>query len=222
VWPAISSILERQRRRTRKSTATAARVRRWMRLRQTLGGDTPIYDPDHKRVISTPVSRTGARIGGGYVSLCTGTLVVFGATLAGSATVIWLTQTPSRFCTKRRPEGFFPNYARAGEWKAQTARNRRWAPITNSGALSQVSRPLVSPGSLRSPAALESMVGQTPRLPGLFTWAATGRIYRSILSGWSGKAHRRHSESGLDKHPDVRTAPPTTSRPTCWNTRRWP
>ncbi|HWG21713.1 MAG TPA: trehalase family glycosidase [Terracidiphilus sp.] len=111
----ISAILERQRADYRKSTgegrASAPTVDA---IETTLGWDT-IYDPGHRRVIS-PVSRDWSIGWGGYVLFDWDTF--FGATLAGIGDRNLAYANVIEILKEETPEGFVPNYARAGDWKS--------------------------------------------------------------------------------------------------------
>ncbi|HEY1807407.1 MAG TPA: trehalase family glycosidase, partial [Acidobacteriaceae bacterium] len=83
-------------------------------IRTTLGWDT-IYDPSHNRVIS-PVSRVWSTGWGGYVLFDWDTF--FAATLASIGDRDLAYTNALEILREETPQGFVPNYARAGNWKS--------------------------------------------------------------------------------------------------------
>ena len=111
----IAAILDRQRAAYRASIGAGAPGASTVdAIETTLGWDT-IYDPDHGRVIS-PVSRDWSRSWGGYVLFEWDTF--FGATLAGIGDKNLAYANAIEMLREETPQGFVPNYARAGEWKS--------------------------------------------------------------------------------------------------------
>lgn len=111
----IEAIVERQRAAYRGSVAAAGIDNPTAdAVETTLGWDT-IYDPEHDRVIS-PVSRDWSASWGGYVLF--GWDTFFGATLAGMGDRDLAYANVIEALREETPEGFVPNYARAGGWKS--------------------------------------------------------------------------------------------------------
>ncbi len=111
----ISVIVEGQRAAYWKSAGAAGRGSSTMdAVETTLGWDT-IYEPEHTRVIS-PVSRDWSATWGGYVLF--GWDTFFGATLAGLGDKDLAYANVIEELHEETPQGFVPNYARAGGWKS--------------------------------------------------------------------------------------------------------
>lgn len=111
----IEAIVDRQRAAYRASVDTAGVENPTAdAVETTLGWDT-IYDPEHARVIS-PVSRDWSASWGGYVLF--GWDTFFGATLAGMGDRDLAYANVIEELREETPEGFVPNYARAGGWKS--------------------------------------------------------------------------------------------------------
>ena len=83
-------------------------------IETTLGWDT-IYEPNGRRVIS-PVSRVWSVGWGGYVLFDWDTF--FAATMAGIGDRDLAYANTMEILREETPQGFVPNYARAGEWKS--------------------------------------------------------------------------------------------------------
>jgi hypothetical protein len=83
-------------------------------IETTLGWDT-IYEPEKGRVIS-PVSRVWSVGWGGYVLFDWDTF--FAATMAGMGSKDLAYANALETLREETPEGFVPNYARAGGWKS--------------------------------------------------------------------------------------------------------
>ncbi len=83
-------------------------------IETTLGWDT-IYEPDKQRVIS-PVSRVWSVNWGGYVLFDWDTF--FAATMAGIGDKDLAYANVLETLREETPQGFVPNYARAGNWKS--------------------------------------------------------------------------------------------------------
>lgn len=83
-------------------------------IETTLGWDT-IYEPEKERVIS-PVSRVWSVSWGGYVLFDWDTF--FAATMAGIGDKDLAYANALETLREETPQGFVPNYARAGNWKS--------------------------------------------------------------------------------------------------------
>jgi hypothetical protein len=111
----ITSIINRQRAAYGKSIEVAGAENATAdAVETTLGWDT-IYEPEHARVIS-PVSRDWAAYWGGYTLF--GWDTFFGAALAGMGDKELAYANVIEGLREETPEGFVPNYARAGGWKS--------------------------------------------------------------------------------------------------------
>jgi putative isomerase len=83
-------------------------------IQTVLGWDT-IYDPEHSRVIS-PVSRLWSVGWGGYVLFDWDTFFASSMASIGDHDLAYADAIET--LNELTPEGFVPNYARAGEWKS--------------------------------------------------------------------------------------------------------
>jgi len=111
----IESAIERQRKAYEKSVANAGANGPILDVIQTtLGWDT-IYEPKKMRVIS-PVSRVWSVGWGGYVLFDWDTF--FAATMAGIGDKDLAYANALETLREETPQGFVPNYARAGNWKS--------------------------------------------------------------------------------------------------------
>jgi len=111
----IESIVARQQHAYEESVAAAGTKGPILdAIQTTLGWDT-IYDPSHDRVIS-PVSRLWSVGWGGYVLFDWDTF--FAATLASIGDRDLAYANAIEILREETPEGFVPNYARAGNWKS--------------------------------------------------------------------------------------------------------
>ncbi|HTB98222.1 MAG TPA: trehalase family glycosidase [Terracidiphilus sp.] len=123
----IRSAIGQQASAYRQSIAAAAKNGPILdAIETTIGWDT-IYDPEKQRVIS-PVSRVWSVGWGGYVLFDWDTF--FAATLASIGDKDLAYANALEILREETPEGFVPNYARAGNWKSS---DRSEPPV---GALS--------------------------------------------------------------------------------------
>jgi neutral trehalase len=111
----IRAVIDRQDKAYERSIAEPAATSVVQdEIETTLGWDT-IYDPENRRVIS-PVSRIWSVSWGGYVlfdwdTFFAGSLAAVGDRDLAYANVVEILR-------EETPEGFVPNYARAGDWKS--------------------------------------------------------------------------------------------------------
>ncbi|MGA9584689.1 MAG: trehalase family glycosidase [Terracidiphilus sp.] len=111
----IESAIERQRKAYEQSIATAGVNGPILdAIETTLGWDT-IYEPEKRRVIS-PVSRVWSVSWGGYVLFDWDTF--FAATMASIGDKDLAYANALETLREETPQGFVPNYARAGNWKS--------------------------------------------------------------------------------------------------------
>jgi putative isomerase len=111
----IQSVIERQRKAYEKSIADAGTNGPILdAIETTLGWDT-IYEPEKGRVIS-PVSRVWSVNWGGYVLFDWDTF--FAATMASIGDKDLAYANALETLREETPQGFVPNYARAGNWKS--------------------------------------------------------------------------------------------------------
>ena len=140
-WPRFKTIIERQRQAYEQSVASAGASAPILdAIETTLGWDT-IYEPDKRRVIS-PVSRVWNLNWGGYVLFDWDTF--FAATLAGIGDRDLAYANAMEILREETPKGFVPNYARARRLEELRSLRAAGGRDHGAGALSKVSRPLVS------------------------------------------------------------------------------
>jgi putative isomerase len=111
----VAAILARQRsayERTNQKAGQAASIAE--AIQTVLGWDT-IYDPEHERIIS-PVSRLWSVNWGGYVLFDWDTFFAASMAAIGSHDLAYADAIET--LNESTPEGFVPNYARAGGWKS--------------------------------------------------------------------------------------------------------
>jgi hypothetical protein len=112
----IRSVIDRQRKAYEKSIEAAGTNGPILdAIETTLGWDT-IYDPEKQRVIS-PVSRVWSVGWGGYVLFDWDTF--FAATLASVGDKDLAYANAMEILREETPQGFVPNFARAGGWKSE-------------------------------------------------------------------------------------------------------
>jgi putative isomerase len=111
----IKTILARQRNAYVQSVSAAGKTGPIIdAIETTLGWDT-IYEPEKQRVVS-PVSRVWSVGWGGYVIFDWDTF--FAATMAGIGDKDLAYADALETLREETPQGFVPNYARAGNWKS--------------------------------------------------------------------------------------------------------
>jgi hypothetical protein len=111
----IQSVIDRQRKTYEQSIKAAGKNGPILdAIETTLGWDT-IYEPEKHRVIS-PVSRVWSVAWGGYVLFDWDTF--FAATMAGIGGRDLAYANALETLYEETPQGFVPNYARAGNWKS--------------------------------------------------------------------------------------------------------
>ncbi|WP_109487778.1 MGH1-like glycoside hydrolase domain-containing protein [Occallatibacter savannae] len=111
----IRIVIERQRKAYKRSIlAAGAKGPILDAIETTLGWDT-IYEPEKGRVIS-PVSRVWSVGWGGYVLFDWDTF--FAATMASIGDKDLAYANALETLREETPQGFVPNYARAGNWKS--------------------------------------------------------------------------------------------------------
>ncbi len=111
----IKSVIDRQRNAYEKSIEAAGKNGPILdAIETTLGWDT-VYEPEKRRVIS-PVSRVWSVGWGGYVLFDWDTF--FAATMAGMGDKDLAYANALETLREETPQGFVPNYARAGNWKS--------------------------------------------------------------------------------------------------------
>jgi hypothetical protein len=111
----IQAAIDRQRAAYEKSIAAAGQNGPILdAIQTTLGWDT-IYEPEKQRVVS-PVSRVWSVGWGGYVLFDWDTF--FAATMASMGGRDLAYANAMEILREETPQGFVPNYARAGGWKS--------------------------------------------------------------------------------------------------------
>lgn len=112
---AIAAIVEKQKHAYEQSIASQGKAAPIVdAIETTLGWDTT-YDPARQRVIS-PVSRVWSTNWGGYVLFDWDTF--FAATMAAMGDKDLAYADAIETLRESTPQGFVPNYARAGGWKS--------------------------------------------------------------------------------------------------------
>jgi len=130
----IQAVIERQRRAYEDSIKAAGKNGPIVdAVETTLGWDT-IYDPEKQRVIS-PVSRVWSVGWGGYVLFDWDTF--FAATLASIGDRDLTYANAMEILRESTPQGFVPNYARAGGWKSSDRSEPPVGAITVLGLYKQ-------------------------------------------------------------------------------------
>jgi hypothetical protein len=195
----ISAILERQRVNYRKSTgdgsATAPTVDA---IETTLGWDT-IFDPDHGRVIS-PVSRDWSTYWGGYVLFDWDTF--FGATLAGVGDKDLAYANAIEGLNEETPEGFVPNYARAGEWKSSDRSEPPVGSMTVLGLYRKYHDRWFLEDTYAPLLRWNRWWDAHREIQGYLAWGSDGENEPvDPEDGWRGKGKGAILESGLDNSP---------------------
>lgn len=113
--PEIEGLIAKQAALYRQSVAKAGNADAiFDAIETTLGWDT-IYEPEKRRVVS-PVSRVWSVAWGGYVIFDWDTF--FAATMAGIGDRDLAYADAIETLREATPQGFVPNYARAGNWKS--------------------------------------------------------------------------------------------------------
>jgi Mannosylglycerate hydrolase MGH1-like glycoside hydrolase domain len=111
----VQAAIERARNRYEQSLGASPATRPIVdAIETTLGWDT-IFEPEKRRVVS-PVSRVWSVSWGGYVIFDWDTF--FAATLASVGDHDLALADAVETLRESTPEGFVPNYARAGNWKS--------------------------------------------------------------------------------------------------------
>ncbi|HEY6489137.1 MAG: trehalase family glycosidase [Terracidiphilus sp.] len=111
----IIGAIEKQRDAFKASVKAAGRNGPILSAVQTTIGWDTIYDPEKQRVLS-PVSRVWSVGWGGYVLFDWDTF--FAATLASIGDKDLAYANALEILREETPQGFVPNYARAGNWKS--------------------------------------------------------------------------------------------------------
>jgi hypothetical protein len=130
----IEAVVSRQKAAYKQSIATAGKNGPIVdAIETTLGWDT-IYEPEKRRVIS-PVSRVWSVGWGGYVLFDWDTF--FAATMASIDDRDLAYANAIEILRESTPQGFVPNYARAGNWKSSDRSEPPVGAITVLGLYKQ-------------------------------------------------------------------------------------
>ena len=169
-------------------------------IETTLGWDT-IYEAEKERVMS-PVSRVWSVNWGGYVIFDWDTF--FAATMAGIGEKDLAYANALETLREETPQGFVPNFARAGEWKCFDSSEPPVGAITVLGLYRQVSREVAAGGCFRAAAAVESLVGGASRSGGIDHAGQRSRERASEHGRWfGGEVAGSGVRVGIGQQPDV-------------------
>jgi len=201
----IEKVLARQNAAYKKSTGadssdaeTAAAAPTFDAIETTLGWDT-IYEPTHARVIS-PVSRDWSVNWGGYVLFDWDTF--FAATLASIGNRDLAYANAFEILREETPEGFVPNYARAGEWKSSDRSEPPVGAITVLGLYQKFHDRWFLEETYQPLLRWNRWWAAHRVVDGYLSWGSDGDNQPvDPEDGWRGKRTGAILESGLDNSP---------------------
>ena len=201
----IAAILDRQRAAYRKSTGegssdprTAAAAATIDAIETTVGWDT-IYDPSHTRVI-TPVSRDWSANWGGYVLFDWDNF--FCATLASIGDRDLAYANAIEILHEETPQGFVPNYARAGEWKSSDRSEPPVGAITVLGLFEKFHDRWFLEETYQPLLRWNRWWAAHRVIEGYLSWGSDGDNQPiDAEDTWRGKRSGAILESGLDNSP---------------------
>jgi putative isomerase len=167
-------------------------------IETTLGWDT-IYDPEKQRVIS-PVSRVWSVGWGGYVLFDWDTF--FAATMAGIGDKDLAYANALEILREETPQGFVPNYARAGNWKSTDRSEPPVGAITVLGLYRQYHDKWFLKDAFAPLLKWNRWWAAHRDIDGYLTWGSDGdnqpaNLDDSSKGTWQGAIY----ESGLDNSP---------------------
>jgi hypothetical protein len=195
----IRSILDRQRKAYEKSIKAAGENGPIIdAIETTLGWDT-IYEPEKGRVIS-PVSRVWSVGWGGYVLFDWDTF--FAATLASVGDKDLAYANAMEILREVTPQGFVPNYARAGSWKSEDRSEPPVGAITVLGLYEKYHDRWFLSDAFAPLLKWNRWWAAHREMDGYLTWGSDGKNQPENLDdgsrgSWQGAIY----ESGLDNSP---------------------
>ena len=167
-------------------------------IETTLGWDT-IYDPEKKRVIS-PVSRVWSVGWGGYVLFDWDTF--FAATLASIGDKDLAYANALEILREETPQGFVPNYARAGGWKSEDRSEPPVGAITVLGLYRQFQDRWFLEDAYEPLMKWNRWWAAHRDIQGYLAWGSDGGNEPQNLDDGSRGTHQgAEFESGLDNSP---------------------
>lgn len=167
-------------------------------IQTTLGWDT-IYEPEGRRVV-TPVSRIWSAAWGGYVifdwdNLFAATMAAIGDRDLAYANVVETLRGAT-------PQGFIPNYARAGNWKSSDRSEPPVGSITVLGLYKQYQDRWFLEDTFEPLLRWNRWWSNHRSMEGYLTWGSDGENQPANLDDLSGGTREGAIlESGLDNSP---------------------
>jgi neutral trehalase len=195
----IQSVIDRQRRAYEVSIKAAGKNGPiFDAIETTLGWDT-IFEPEKGRVIS-PVSRVWSVGWGGYVLFDWDTF--FAATMASIGDKDLAYANALEILREETPEGFVPNYARAGDWKSSDRSEPPVGAITVLGLYKQFHDKWFLEDTYQPLMKWNRWWTEHRDIQGYLTWGSDGdnqpvNLDDSSRGTWQGAIF----ESGLDNSP---------------------
>jgi len=167
-------------------------------IQTTLGWDT-IYEPTHQRVVS-PVSRVWSVAWGGYVIFDWDTF--FAATMAGIGDRDLAYADTLETLREETPQGFVPNYARAGNWRSSDRSEPPVGAITVLGLYQQFHDRWFLQDAYPPLLSWNRWWDQHRQIQGYLAWGSDGDNQPANLDdGSRGTRAGTILESGLDNSP---------------------
>ena len=167
-------------------------------IETTLGWDT-IYEPSKGRVVS-PVSRDWSVGWGGYVIFDWDTF--FAATMASVGDRDLAYANAIETLHESTPEGFVPNYARAGDWKSSDRSEPPVGAITVLGIYRRFHERWFLEEAYPYLKQWNNWWAEHRDLQGYLTWGSDGQNEpQNLDDGTRGKREGAILESGLDNSP---------------------
>jgi putative isomerase len=195
----IKSAIESARRAYEHSTESQANLAPVVdAIETTLGWDT-IYEPSKNRVVS-PVSRDWSVGWGGYVIFDWDTF--FAATMASIGDRDLAYANAIETLHESTPEGFVPNYARAGDWKSSDRSEPPVGAITVLRIYQKFHERWFLEEAYPYLKRWNDWWAEHRDLDGYLTWGSDGQNEpQNLDDGTRGKREGAILESGLDNSP---------------------
>jgi putative isomerase len=195
----IQAAINRQHEAYKQSIAAAGKSAPIVdAIETTLGWDT-IYEPNGRRVIS-PVSRVWSVGWGGYVLFDWDTF--FAATMAGIGDRDLAYANTMEILREETPQGFVPNYARAGEWKSFDRSEPPVGAITVLGLYKQYHDRWFLEDTFEPLLRWNRWWAAQRHVEGYLAWGSDGSTEpQNLDDGSRGTRQGAILESGLDNSP---------------------
>jgi neutral trehalase len=195
----VEAILQKQRAAYEQSNQNAGAAASVADSIQTVLGWDTIYDPEHQRVIS-PVSRLWSVGWGGYVLFDWDTF--FAASMASIGDRDLAYADAIETLHEATPEGFVPNYARAGGWKSGDRSEPPVGAITVLGLYEKFHEPWLLRDTFPALMAWNRWWAEHRDLQGYLVWGSDAHGKPEDLDDSSrGTLQGARFESGLDNSP---------------------